>query len=61
LVQEALMPFLVASGSFGALVLDEKRRESAVSMLADIFDVNPIVAKIRINDLYPAETGQLRL
>lgn len=61
LVQEALKPFLVASGSLGAMTLDEKRRESAVCMLADIFDVNPIVAKIRINDLHPADTGQLRL
>ncbi|MGO9436409.1 MAG: ImmA/IrrE family metallo-endopeptidase [Terracidiphilus sp.] len=62
LVQDALKPLLVASGSLGILTLDEKRREAAVHTLADIFDVNPIVAKIRINELYPAaETGQLRL
>ena len=61
LVQEALKPFLVPSGSLGAVALDEKRREAAVRTLADIFDVNPIVAKIRVNELYPAETGQLRL
>jgi hypothetical protein len=51
----------VQGGSLGAVTLDEKRREGAVRTLADIFDVNPIVAKIRINELYPAETGQLRL
>jgi hypothetical protein len=61
LVLEALKPFLVPSGSLGAVTLDEQRRDGAVRALADIFDVNPIVAKIRINELYPAETGQLRL
>jgi hypothetical protein len=61
LVQEALNPFLVPSGLLGAVTLDENRREGAVRTLADTFDVNPIVAKIRINELYPAETGQLRL
>ena len=58
LVQEALKPFLMPSGSLGGVTLDENRREGAVRALADIFDVNPIVAKIRINELYPAETGQ---
>ena len=61
LVQEALKPFLVSIGCLGAVTLDEKRRDGAVRTLADIFDVNPAVAKIRINELYPAETGQLRL
>ncbi len=61
LVQEALKPYLVPSGSLGAVSLDEKRREEATRVVADIFDVNPIVMKIRINELYPVETGQLRL
>jgi len=61
LVQEAVKPFLVPSGSLGAVSLDEKRRDEAARALADIFDVNTIVAKIRITELYPAETGQLRL
>jgi len=61
LVQEALKPFLVASGSLGAVIFDEKRRQEGVRTLADIFDVNTIVAKIRIAELYPGETGQLRL
>jgi hypothetical protein len=51
----------VQSGSLGAVTLDEKRRDEAVRTLADIFDVNPIVAKIRVNELYVAGTGQLRL
>jgi hypothetical protein len=61
LVHVALHPFLSQSGSLGAVILDESRREDAIRSAADIFDVNPIVAKIRINELYPVETGQLRL
>lgn len=61
LVHETLKPYLVASGSLGAVALDEARRDEAARMLADIFDVNPIVARIRINELFPSETGQLHL
>lgn len=61
LVQEALNPFLVYSGSLGAVTLDAKRRDGAIRTLAEIFDVNPIVAKIRISELYAGETGQLLL
>jgi hypothetical protein len=61
LVQEALKPYLVPSGSLGAVTLDEERREGAARTLSDIFDVNPIVAKIRITELYPVESGQLHL
>jgi len=61
LVQEAIKPYLVPTGSLGAVTLDEKITEVAVRTLADIFDVNPIVAKIRINELYAADTGQLHL
>jgi hypothetical protein len=61
LVQEAIKPFLVPSGLLGVEILDEKRRESSVRALADIFDVNPVVTRIRINDLFPAETGQMHL
>jgi hypothetical protein len=61
LVHEAIKPFLVPSGMLEVEILDEKRREEASRALADIFDVNPVVARIRTNELYPAETGQLRL
>jgi hypothetical protein len=61
LVQEAIKPYLVPSGSLGAMILDENRRETAIRSVAEIFDVNPIVAKIRTTEMYPAETGQLRL
>jgi hypothetical protein len=43
------------------MILDDHRRDSAVRAAADIFDVNPIVARIRIDELYPPETGQMHL
>ena len=61
LVHEAIRPFLVPSGMLGVEILDENRREEAIRTLADIFHVNPVVARIRTNGLYAAETGQLQL
>jgi hypothetical protein len=61
LVQEALKPFFVPVGLLGELTLDENRREEAVRTLAQIFDVNPIVAKIRLTEICPLSTGQLQL
>jgi len=54
LVQKALESFLVTSGSFGMSVLDGERREEAARHLRDVFDVNPVVARIRLNGLYRA-------
>jgi hypothetical protein len=61
LVQEAMKPFLVPSGLLGVEVLDENRRAESIRTLADIFDVNPVVARIRISELFPAQTGQMHL
>jgi len=61
LVQEAMKPFLTPAGLLGIEVLDEKHREESVRRLADIFDVNPVVARIRVNELFPAQTGQMQL
>lgn len=61
LVQEAAKPFLIPKGSLGAMVLDDARRETAVRSIAEIFDVNPIVGRIRIDELFPAETAQMHL
>jgi hypothetical protein len=61
LVQEALNSFLLPKGSLGALALQEDRRDDAARALSDIFDVNPVVARIRISELFPPETGQLLL
>jgi hypothetical protein len=62
LVQDALKPYLTPAGSLGGMTLDPSRREVAVRALADVFDVNPVVTRIRIGDLYPAENAmQLKL
>ena len=53
LVALAVDQFLVASGSLGNRILDENRRDKAVLLVADSFDVNPAVAKIRVNGMYP--------
>lgn len=52
LVAKAVERLVVTSGYAGLAILDAVRREVAVKMLAEIFDVNPIVARIRIGDLY---------
>jgi hypothetical protein len=62
LLDSALTPFLIDVGTFGARRLDQSRREAAVSELARVFNVNPIVARIRIDAAYPqANARQLTL
>lgn len=61
LVQEAMKPFLSPAGLLGVEILVENRREASVCALADIFDVNSAVTRIRINELFPPETGQMHL
>ena len=57
LVGLALQPYMTPGGSIGVAILDQGRREKAVRALADIFDVNPVVARLRIDDLYPLGQG----
>jgi hypothetical protein len=61
LVQEAMKPFLRPTGLLGTEVLAEDRREAAVRALAEIFDVNPAVIRIRIGEMYPKQCGQMHL
>jgi hypothetical protein len=61
LVQEAMKPFLLPRGILGPEGLDENRRAESIRALADIFDVNPVVARIRISELFPPEIGQMHL
>jgi hypothetical protein len=58
LVAKALEPLLVARGMLTRLGLPSARREDAIRLLADTFDVNPIVAKIRLEALYLSTTEQ---
>ena len=53
LVQKAMIPYLKSSGLLSSSVLDVSKKENAILNLSTIFDVNPIVVRIRINKLFP--------
>jgi len=55
LVEQALAPYFVNQGSLGVKTLDFSRREEAVMALSEIFDVNPVVARIRVDQMYGEE------
>lgn len=57
LVAKALEPFLEAQGMLGLPVLSAARRETAIRNLSDTFDVNPVVVRIRLQTLYPENSG----
>jgi hypothetical protein len=61
LLLEAIKPYLSTMGLLSIEVLQESRREQAVRALAEIFDVNPVVTRIRLADLYPPQAGQMHL
>lgn len=55
LVTDALSKMLESSGSFGIKTLPPSKTEGAAQLLAEIFNVNPAVAKIRINEMWPEQ------
>ena len=62
LVEQCLQGVLQQHGVLGRPLLKSARRQQAVALVADVFDVNPIVARIRLNDVYPEhEERQLTL
>lgn len=62
LVAAALKPYMVSTGTLGGLILDPARVSEAITLLSETFDVNPIVARYRIDDLYgPKKGGQMLL
>ncbi|MDE2823498.1 MAG: ImmA/IrrE family metallo-endopeptidase [Chloroflexota bacterium] len=62
LAEQAVGDFLVPTGSLGIKVLDDTKREEAASCLAEVFDVNLSVARIRVDGIFPAvPAGQLTL
>jgi Zn-dependent peptidase ImmA (M78 family) len=52
LVLRALAPFTRCEGLLGTPSLDWTRAEDAAHELADIFNVNPVVARIRLDHLF---------
>ena len=61
LVEKCLKPFLVAAGELGTTTLDDGRREEATRTLAEVFEVNRIVARLRIAGLWGSDGRQLAL
>jgi len=58
LVEMAGEPFLISVGVLGGKRIDPARYESAVRSLADEFDVNAAVSRIRLESLYPAKQDE---
>lgn len=57
LVRVGVAAFCVEVGHLGAVALVASRREAAIRQLADTFHVNPVVARIRLEEVFPAMTG----
>lgn len=54
LVQNVLASSLVHRGVFATPVLPANRREATIRLLANTFEVNPVVAELRLEALFPA-------
>lgn len=58
LVVKCLDTLLVDRGSFGEKWIQQGQREAAAQKLVGVFDVNPIVGRLRLEALYPAGDEQ---
>lgn len=61
LVEKAVDGLLSSSGLLGTKILESSRLDPAAKVLADTFDVNPVVARIRLQEMYPQGDQQLHL
>ena len=55
---QATNPLITFRGQFGIGILESDRREEAVQSLSETFDVNPVVARIRVEQIYPESEGR---
>jgi hypothetical protein len=53
LVEQALEGFCGVAGSLGHRTLVADKREVAIQALSTTFDVNPVVARIRLEEVFP--------
>lgn len=49
--------FMTSSGGLGIPALRPSSRRSAIRRLAEVFDVNPVVAELRLDELVPQDSG----
>lgn len=61
LVEIALESFVEVRGALGSRVLPQGQREEAIRHVGNIFDVNQVVARIRIEGIFPPNPEQLAL
>lgn len=62
LVERSVSRFLIVRGGLAQTVLPDDQREAAVRHVAHTFDVNPVVARIRLEGMYSGEkTRQMML
>lgn len=61
LVDKAVEPYLVPAGNLGSRAILSGDKDKAARALSELFDVNPSVVRIRLEDLFGGETGQLLL
>lgn len=59
LVRETLANLLAESVVTRSPILPIAKRAEAEKLLADAFDVNPVVARIRLSEMYPDPKGQI--
>lgn len=57
LLLSALQPFLTSSEGGRKLTIAEEDREHAAQALAEVFEVNPVVARLRLTSLYPLSSA----
>ena len=57
LVYVAIEPFLEVQGMLGIPILTDISRIAAERQLATVFDVNPVVVRIRLGELYPKDNS----
>jgi hypothetical protein len=62
LMTDAVKPYLTSEGLLGVPVLTDGARAAAARELAEVFEVNPVVVRIRLKKLFPLQAdGQLSL
>lgn len=61
LVRTAVASYLTPVGLLGDLDLPTAAREAAIRLVAEAFDVNPVVARLRLDDIFGSATSASQL
>lgn len=58
LVRQCMKPLLATNGTFEMVSLPADHREEAAHLLSEVFDVNPVVGRLRLKRLFPDDGGK---